>query len=396
MTHATDSTSPNEQAVIGFRGGPIEAAPAVMAPVVRGPDMGTDSFVRVGPWPVEERSAFVIERAADVAALGDGSVSGAVGDLVAWARGGPLSGLRVERLAGDVVAWYAPISEVAALMGALRDDAHGRLWRNAAAGDVEEASRHAWRLQRTARSTLDDATAMGALDVMGHMGPGEAAKFLRELGGSRHTLPVFHEMRDAFAALAPPGPGASGRVGDWQSTFSGGMFWPIDPRVEEIVLEDVAHALSLQCRFAGHVLRFYSVGDHSCRVSDECRRRTGDPRVALAGLVHDVTETWLVDLPRPFKLWLPGYRVFERRAMRVVERWAGLPEGACEWPEVERADRVLLATEKRDLLAPQTTPWSRARGVDEGPLPDRIHPRNFAQAETTFLNRYHALRRELA
>lgn len=39
------------------------------------------------------------------------------------------------------------------------------------------------------------------------------------------------------------------RKGVWIQTYTGRMFWPLDPRPEEIWIEDIAHALSLQCRF---------------------------------------------------------------------------------------------------------------------------------------------------
>ncbi len=42
------------------------------------------------------------------------------------------------------------------------------------------------------------------------------------------------------------------RRGDWMQTFSGRKFWPLDPRVEEVFTEDIAHALANQCRFGGH------------------------------------------------------------------------------------------------------------------------------------------------
>ena len=57
------------------------------------------------------------------------------------------------------------------------------------------------------------------------------------------------------------------RCGDWIQTFTGRQFWPLDPHVDEIYIEDIAHSLSMQCRFTGHSLRFYSVAEHSVLVS---------------------------------------------------------------------------------------------------------------------------------
>src|ERR1700693_75116 len=53
------------------------------------------------------------------------------------------------------------------------------------------------------------------------------------------------------------------RKGDWIQTFTGRQFWPLDPRPEEVCIEDIAHGLSNECRFAGQCRSFYSVAQHS-------------------------------------------------------------------------------------------------------------------------------------
>ena len=73
------------------------------------------------------------------------------------------------------------------------------------------------------------------------------------------------------------------------------------PNPDDIRIEDIAHALSNQCRFAGHAREFYSVAEHSVHVSQLCL-----PEHALWGLLHDASEAYLVDLPRPLKL-LPEF-----------------------------------------------------------------------------------------
>jgi hypothetical protein len=47
------------------------------------------------------------------------------------------------------------------------------------------------------------------------------------------------------------------RNGDWIQTYSGKKFWPLDPRPEEIFVEDIVHALSVLCRYGGHCTSFY-------------------------------------------------------------------------------------------------------------------------------------------
>ena len=106
------------------------------------------------------------------------------------------------------------------------------------------------------------------------------------------------------------------RVGDWIQTYTGKQFWPIDPRACEITIEDIAHALSLQCRFSGHCREFYSVAQHSCLVSSYCIDED-----AGWGLLHDAAEAYLVDLPRPIKRFSSlgvEYRKAEERVMAAV------------------------------------------------------------------------------
>lgn len=62
------------------------------------------------------------------------------------------------------------------------------------------------------------------------------------------------------------------RHGDWMQTYSGRKFWPVDPRPEEVFIEDIAHALSMICRFGGHSLVFYSVAQHSVLVARNLKR----------------------------------------------------------------------------------------------------------------------------
>lgn len=56
--------------------------------------------------------------------------------------------------------------------------------------------------------------------------------------------------------------------GDWMQTYTGRRFYPLDPRSDEIDPADIAHALSLLCRYGGHVDRFYSVAEHCVLMSE--------------------------------------------------------------------------------------------------------------------------------
>lgn len=170
------------------------------------------------------------------------------------------------------------------------------------------------------------------------------------------------------------------RIGDWIQTYSGTKFWPLDPRPEEVDILDIAHALSLICRFTGHVRTFYSVADHSLRVS-----KILPARLRLWGLLHDASEAYLSDLSRPVKrsvtIGVP-YKAAEKALMSVIAVRFSL-----QWPEppeVNNADEVLLMTERRDLLCNQVEPWQQK----SEPLKERIRPLNPMDAEDRFLNEF--------
>jgi hypothetical protein len=134
------------------------------------------------------------------------------------------------------------------------------------------------------------------------------------------------------------------RRGDWIQTYSGIQFWPLDPREEDILIEDIAHALSMQCRFGGHCHRFYSVAEHCCHVSDRC------PEFPLWGLLHDAAEAYLTDVIRPIKPYLTEYKGIEDHLMYHIANRFGLEH---DMPyNVKVADLRILTTEVGQLLGP--------------------------------------------
>ena len=85
----------------------------------------------------------------------------------------------------------------------------------------------------------------------------------------------------------------------WFVTASGRRAFVEDPRACDLVIEDIAHALSNICRFGGHCSRFYSVAQHSVCVSALVERTR--PDLALHALLHDAAEAYVGDVIRPIK-----------------------------------------------------------------------------------------------
>jgi len=68
------------------------------------------------------------------------------------------------------------------------------------------------------------------------------------------------------------GPDSFYREEAWIQTYSGRRFNPTRPHIDAIVIQDIAHSLSMQCRFSGHCKKFYSVAQHSVLVSYLCNQ----------------------------------------------------------------------------------------------------------------------------
>lgn len=184
----------------------------------------------------------------------------------------------------------------------------------------------------------------------------------------------------------------------WIQTCTGRPWYYESPRPEDVVLEDVAHALSNLCRFGGHVTRFYSVAEHSVLVSrlaadllppDQSRY------VALQGLLHDATEAYVVDVPRPLKRLLPDYEKYEAIAWTAIHQAFNLPLTLSSF--VHRADRHAVHLERTQLLVPTVHPRLRSEwGTGDPALKETPHwvwrlglPPE--EAKKLFMNRYEEL-----
>jgi len=183
------------------------------------------------------------------------------------------------------------------------------------------------------------------------------------------------------------------RDGDWCQTFSGVAFFPFDPRVSEVRIEDIAHSLALQCRFAGHCRVPYSVAEHSTRVGRLFEQLHPDaaPELILGAHMHDGTEgMYLPDLPRPVKHdpRMLAYRDAEHAAEFVLSRAFGLDHTVFSTPWVKEVDHILLMTEARDLMAVPALTWKDSHVA---PLPERIEPWGWERAEREFLARFEEL-----
>lgn len=173
------------------------------------------------------------------------------------------------------------------------------------------------------------------------------------------------------------------RVGDWISTFTGGRWYPLDPRVEDVHIEDIAHSLSMLCRYNGHCKHFYSVAEHCWLLS----YAVPDP-YKLEALLHDGSEAYTSDIPRPFKYSesMSAFRDVEDLNAAVIYEYAGLvyPES----PIVKDFDKRIVRNEG-EVLLPHCSWFNSLERIPNititGFPPEEM--------EQLYLNRYYELRK---
>lgn len=170
----------------------------------------------------------------------------------------------------------------------------------------------------------------------------------------------------------------------WAQTFTARAIDPSQMTAGDIALEDIAHALSMQCRFGGHCEEFYSVAQHSVHVAEIVHDWLDEPALTLEALLHDAAETYVVDLPRPIKHTdaLAGYRALDKRVDAVVRERFGLPTTMSH--AVRRADEIMLATEAVQLMKTPPRSW----GLSEKPIAKPIAPWSPHEAKRAFLTMY--------
>ena len=140
------------------------------------------------------------------------------------------------------------------------------------------------------------------------------------------------------------------RKGDWQEIYTG-RFYAIDPRSDEVSLLDIAHGLSQICRYTGQCKHFYSVAQHCLNVYKDLKQLGYDETIQLIGLLHDASEVYISDLPKPFKVEIPEYKIFEEKIERAIYEKFGLPFPTDEIHKIIKfSDNEVLYNEVESLM----------------------------------------------
>jgi uncharacterized protein len=178
---------------------------------------------------------------------------------------------------------------------------------------------------------------------------------------------------------SPPAPGP------YLQTVSGRWVNPFDPDPDQLDAGDIARALANQCRFGGHSRVFYSVAQHSVIVSELVEQRGGDAEDVFAALMHDASEAYLGDMPHPIKHRSSlgaAFKAAEDHLEAALRERFGIKAHV---PEIKRADRALLATERR-AFSGEGWHWPELEGVE--PLELELTALAPDEAAQAFAQRY--------
>jgi hypothetical protein len=104
------------------------------------------------------------------------------------------------------------------------------------------------------------------------------------------------------------------------TTYSGKCIDLLNPKLSDIEIIDIAIGLSNECRWASQTPFHYSVAYHSLLVAE----RTETKRYRLLALLHDATEAYLKDIPKPLKNLLPEYQKIEKNFSDIIHAKFGL------------------------------------------------------------------------
>lgn len=131
-------------------------------------------------------------------------------------------------------------------------------------------------------------------------------------------------------------------------TFSGLRFYPLSPTKETIHIADIARSLSQQGRFSGHTSRYYSVAQHCVLVSE-----LSSGRAALAGLLHDAAEAYILDIPRPIKQLssMSGYRKMDEAISKLIFKKYNVSFDKEIQTCVKNSDNIALYIEAYNLMS---------------------------------------------
>lgn len=172
------------------------------------------------------------------------------------------------------------------------------------------------------------------------------------------------------------------------STPSVEKFYFLDPDPKDIYISDIAHALSLTCRFGGHCSVFYSVAEHCIILATIAEMEGADQLTVMACLLHDAEEAYLPDIPRPIKAVMPeAQNIYANLQIAIIDKFH-LDEADDEL--IWDLDKRLCITEAKELGI-WNEDWEDAGAI----IQFKLHLWSSDDAKELFLLNFYKLAEEL-
>lgn len=122
---------------------------------------------------------------------------------------------------------------------------------------------------------------------------------------------------------------------------SGNFVDLLHPDPDDMLVGDMAHHMSMICRFNGGMRKFYSVAEHSVLVGDLLESMGCEEQAVLAGYLHDAPEAFTSDLITPTK-----------HAVAELETELGMTSSATTSVFARLTDRLDAAVARKFDISP--------------------------------------------
>ncbi len=165
-------------------------------------------------------------------------------------------------------------------------------------------------------------------------------------------------------------------------TYTGKKFDLLDPQPDSICLEDIAHHLSLLCRYNGACTHFYSVAQHCILMEERV------PEYAAQALFHDAGEAYYGCITTPLKVIIAQLtggcfkRILDKIDSVIFDKF-NIP-WPCD-PEIKKADTQLFIDEWFALMRGDAAKTFNGGGQ----ITKKIVPWPALVAEQTFIKEAH-------
>lgn len=183
----------------------------------------------------------------------------------------------------------------------------------------------------------------------------------------------------------------------WMSTFTGRRFSFSNPQVDQVCLEDIAHALAIEPRFGGQSNFHWSVASHSLLCAEAAKHYwpiynpetpSLPPDLIAATLLHDASEAYHRDLITPFMAMFPDVKAYVTNLQAFIDSIYALSISQEETEFLHKIDTGVCYAEATALLHNGIKDWEQLKPhikISMAELKYQIYERPISAVKGMFL-----------